>query len=47
LVVTRPFQDRIAREFPDFEPCPRGRWGWVRTLIRNITVAQPLAYEGG
>jgi endoglucanase len=43
--VTRPFQDMIAREFPHFEPYPWGRWDWVRTLILNITVAQPLAYE--
>jgi len=35
----------IAREFPDFEPYPWSRWDWVRTLILNITVAQPLAYE--
>lgn len=43
--VTRPFQDMIAREFPDFDPYPWGRRDWVRTLILNITVAQPLAYE--
>jgi hypothetical protein len=35
----------IAREFPDFEPYPWGRFDWVRTLILNLTVAQPLAYE--
>jgi len=22
-------------------------WDWVRTLIRNITVARPPAYDGG
>jgi endoglucanase len=43
--VTGPFQDMIAREFPDFEPYPWGRFDWVRTLILNIAVAQPLAYE--
>lgn len=43
--VVRPFQDMIAREFPAFEPYPWGRFDWVRTLILNITVAQPLAYE--
>src|SRR5262249_35270073 len=43
--VTGPFQDMIAREFPGFEPYPWGRFDWVRTLILNITVAQPLAYE--
>jgi hypothetical protein len=45
IEVTRPFQDMIAREFPTFEPYPWGRFDWVRTLILNITVAQPLAYE--
>ncbi len=45
IEVTRPFQDMIAREFPTFEPYPWGRFDWVRTLILNIAVAQPLAYE--
>jgi endoglucanase len=45
IEVTQPFQDMIAREFPSFEPYPWGRFDWVRTLILNITVAQPLAYE--
>ncbi|WP_212913349.1 glycoside hydrolase family 5 protein [Streptomyces sp. TS71-3] len=43
--VTRPFQDMMAREFPGFDPYPWGRFDWVRTLILNLTVAQPLAYE--
>jgi endoglucanase len=43
--VTGPFQDMMAREFPGFEPYPWGRWDWVRTLLLNITVAQPLAAE--
>ncbi|MFG1706290.1 glycoside hydrolase family 5 protein [Nonomuraea sp. M3C6] len=43
--VTEPFQAMIAREFPSFEPYPWGRFDWVRTLILNLTVAQPLAYE--
>jgi endoglucanase len=43
--VTGPFQDMMAREFPDFAPYPWGRWDWVRTLMLNITVAQPLAQE--
>jgi len=36
----------IRREFPSFAPYPP--WGpaqWVRTLINNIAIAQPLAYE--
>jgi endoglucanase len=45
IEVTKPFQDMMAREFPDFAPYPWGRFDFVRTLILNITVAQPLAYE--
>ena len=43
--VTQPVQDLIAREFPDFDPYPWGRFDWVRTLLLNITIAQPLAHE--
>jgi endoglucanase len=43
--VTEPFQAMMAREFPDFDPYPWGLRDWVRTLLLNITVAQPLAYE--
>jgi hypothetical protein len=43
--VTQPVQDLIAREFPDFDPYPWGRSDWVRTLLLNITIAQPLAHE--
>jgi endoglucanase len=43
--VTRPVQDLIAREFPTFDPYPWGRFDWVRTLLLNITFAQPLADE--
>jgi aryl-phospho-beta-D-glucosidase BglC (GH1 family) len=45
IEVTKPFQDMMAREFPGFDPYPWGRFDFVRTLILNITVAQPLAYE--
>jgi hypothetical protein len=45
IEVTKPFQDMIAREFPGFDPYSWGRFDWVRTLILNLTVAQPLAYE--
>lgn len=45
IEVTKPFQDMMAREFPDFDPYPWGRFDWVRTLVLNITVAQPLADE--
>jgi endoglucanase len=43
--VTMPVQDLIATEFPDFNPYPWGRFDWVRTLLLNITIAQPLAEE--
>ena len=43
--VTQPVQELIAREFPNFRPYPWGRADWVRTLLLNILVAQPLAYE--
>ncbi|MDF2748798.1 MAG: glycoside hydrolase family 5 protein [Propionibacteriaceae bacterium] len=43
--VTQPVQDLIAREFPDFDPYPWGRFDWVRTLLLNITIAQPLAHQ--
>jgi endoglucanase len=43
--VTQPVQDLIAREFPDFDPYPWGRFDWVRTLLLNILISQPLANE--
>ena len=43
--ATQPMQDMMAREFPDFDPYPWGRFDWVRTLMINITIAQPMAQE--
>ena len=43
--VTQPVYDLVAREAPSFDPYPWGRDDWVRTLLLNITVAQPLAHE--
>jgi hypothetical protein len=43
--VSEQFQAKLAQEFPDFVPYPWGRRDWARTLLLNITVAQPLAYE--
>ena len=43
--VTRPVQELVAREFPDFDPYPWGRFDWTRTLLLNIMMAQPLADE--
>ena len=45
IEVTQPVQDLIATEFPNFNPYPWGRFDWVRTLLLNITIAQPLALE--
>jgi hypothetical protein len=43
--IAQPVQDLLAREFPDFDPYPWGRWDWVRTLLQTIMLAQPLAEE--
>jgi hypothetical protein len=43
--ITEPIQQLVAREAPDFDPYPWGRFDWVRTLLLNITFAQPLAQE--
>jgi endoglucanase len=43
--VTRPVQELVEREAPHFDPYPWGRFDWVRTLLLNITLAQPLATE--
>ena len=43
--VTQPFYELMDREFPSFNPYPWGRFDWARTLLLNITLAQPLAYE--
>jgi endoglucanase len=43
--VTVPFQQMMEREFPSFAPYPWGRHLWVRTLMLNLVIAQPLAYE--
>ena len=43
--ITEPIQELVAREAPDFDPYPWGRFDWVRTLVLNIAFAQPLARE--
>ena len=43
--ATVPFHQMMDREFPSFDPYPWGRRDWVRLLINNIVIAQPLAYE--
>ncbi|WP_150307292.1 glycoside hydrolase family 5 protein [Planctomonas psychrotolerans] len=43
--VSQPLQDLIAREFPDFDPYPWGAADWVRLMLLNITISQPLAAE--
>jgi endoglucanase len=43
--VTQPIQDLVAREAPHFDPYPWGRFDFVRTLVLNVTLAQPLVQE--
>jgi endoglucanase len=43
--ITQPIQDLVEREAPNFNPYPWGRFDWVRTLLLNITFAQPLVAE--
>jgi hypothetical protein len=43
--VSQAVQDLVAREFPDFNPYPWGRFDWVSTLLNNLLFAQPLAAE--
>jgi len=43
--ITEPVQELVAREAPNFDPYPWGRSDWVRTLLLNITFAQPLVQE--
>jgi endoglucanase len=43
--VTQPLQDLVAREAPGFDPYPWGRFDFVRTLVLNLTLAQPLVQE--
>jgi aryl-phospho-beta-D-glucosidase BglC (GH1 family) len=43
--VSQAVQDVVAREFPDFNPYPWGRFDWVSTLLNNLLFAQPLAEE--
>jgi len=43
--ISEQFQAKLAQEFPQFTPYPWGRYDWARTLLLNVTVAQPLAYE--
>lgn len=43
--ATLPFRELIAREFPDFDPYPWGPDRWLRGLLMNVVIAEPLAYE--
>lgn len=40
--VMDPIEELFDREFPDFDPYPWGRTGWVRRLVRHIVLAEPL-----
>ncbi len=43
--VADPVQQLVEQEAPHFDPYPWGRFDWVRTLLLNLTFAQPLADE--
>ncbi|WP_210506366.1 glycoside hydrolase family 5 protein [Naasia sp. SYSU D00057] len=43
--VSEPVQALIEREFPEFDPYPFGRFHFVRRLLLNIIVAEPMAEE--
>ncbi|AYG04137.1 glycoside hydrolase family 5 protein [Gryllotalpicola protaetiae] len=43
--VTMPVQELVDSEAPHFDPYPWGRFDWVRTMLLNLTLAQPLADE--
>lgn len=41
--VSQAVQDLMAREFPDWNPYPWGRFDTVGTVLNNLLFAQPLA----
>ncbi len=43
--VTEPFYKMMENEFPAYTPYPWGQFDWIRTLILNLTVGQPMAFE--
>ena len=43
--LMEPIEETFAKEFPDFDPYPFGRFHFVRRLLLNILVAEPMAQE--
>jgi endoglucanase len=42
-----PIDQVFEAEFPDFDPYPWGRRGWVHRVVRSILLAEPLVGEFG
>ena len=45
--ILDPIEELFDREFPDFDPFPWGRRGWIQRLVRNILLAEPLVDDFG
>ncbi|SDJ36747.1 glycoside hydrolase family 5 protein [Nonomuraea jiangxiensis] len=45
--ILDPIDELFDKEFPGFDPYPWGRRPWIRTLVRNILLAEPLVGEFG
>ena len=45
--VMTPVYERFKKEFPDYNPFPFGQDNWIKTLVRNILLAEPLVEDFG
>ncbi len=43
--VMKPLEDLFNREFPDYDPFPKGQQGEIDLLVRHILIAQALVPE--
>lgn len=43
--IMGPVQKVFEREYPDFNPFPFGRLGWVQTIVRSILLAEPMVSD--
>lgn len=43
--VIRPLQQLVDEEYPDFDPPPFGRERWVRRLVREVLLAEPMVED--
>jgi hypothetical protein len=43
--VMKPVLDVFEREYPDFNPFPFGKLGWVQTIVRSILLAEPMVKD--